>query len=279
MVVLSFADGYSDSYYLKVSSPKQANLVLGTSKCAQGLQPQALESVLHLPFYNYAFSIYASPYGNVYLNSIKNKLDTSATNNISILTVDPWSLCSMTDAPNDSTAFRENKSFLNSVTNVSKRPNFKYLIHYFEGCYYKILLKDSPALLHSDGWLQVSINDDSTSVEQRTRFTLKDYESKLATYTFSELRYTYLLKTIDYLRQYGKVYLVQLPVDPRLSDIESTLMPDFDLILRGAVEKSDGYLDLTRYNEKYTYTDGSHLDANSGREVSLYIAHWINELN
>jgi hypothetical protein len=277
LIILSFADGYSDPYYLKVSSPRKANLMLGTSKCAQGLQPHSMQNILNKSFYNYAFSIFVSPYGSTYLNSIKNKLDTTITDNISILAVDPWSLCSMTDDPDDSSGFRENRSFLNYLINVNQSPNYKYLVRYFEGCYYRILLKNSPALLKNDGWLDVTLNDDSMSIRQRTQFTIKTYEEKLKQYRFSDLRYTYLLKTINYLQTFGKVYLVQLPVHPNLSNIEHQLMPDFNTILQSVIEKSDGYLDLTIDNSKYTYTDGVHLDKKSGREVSEQIANWIKE--
>ena len=40
LAVFYVADGYADSFYLKISSSKQKNLILGTSKAAQGVQPQ-----------------------------------------------------------------------------------------------------------------------------------------------------------------------------------------------------------------------------------------------
>lgn len=279
VLIFSFTEGNSDPYYLKLSSPKKSNLILGTSKSAQGIQPEALKAILNKDFYNYSFAIFASPYGEVYLKSIKNKLDTSSFDNSFILSIDVWSLCSLTEDPNDSLHFRENSSFLSGIKNVNSSPNFKYLINYFESSYYNLAVNTSPALLHKDGWLEVSLSDDSLSIQNRTAFTIKDYNESIKNYKYSSLRLKSLLSTIDYLKKYGSVYLVKLPIHPKLSEMESELLPDFDFVIQPAIEKSDGYLDMTIYNEGFNYTDGVHLDKKGGREVSTIIANWIKNLN
>jgi hypothetical protein len=107
------ADGHADSFYEKISSPKQKNLILGTSKAAQGVQPEILKKQLNQEFFNFAFTLQSSSYGKVYLQNIQKKLDTtSSTSQDFILTVDPWSISSSTKNPNDSLSFRENNSFL-----------------------------------------------------------------------------------------------------------------------------------------------------------------------
>lgn len=275
-VVLSLADGYSDPYYLRVSSPRQPNLILGTSKSAQGLQPKYFKNILNKNFYNYSFALSISPYGETYLNSIKNKLDTTQNNYICILTVDIWSISSITKNPNDSLHFREIKSFLKDITNVTKSPNYKYLINYFDGKYYNILLKKSPSLLNKDGWLEVRLDNENT--ERRTSFTLESYKKKAAQYKFSSLRLKYLLKTISFLKQYGKVYIVRLPVHSRLSIIENELQPDFNSLIKPAIEESNGYLDMMPYNGNYSYTDGVHLNKKSGKDVTNIISNWIKKM-
>jgi hypothetical protein len=275
VIVFSFVNGSSDEYYLKLTTPKQGNLILGTSKAAQGVQPKVLESILNKKFYNYSFSLFASPYGRTYLNSIKKKLDTSTKDNIFILTVDPWSICSLTQNPNDSLHFREKNSFLHSVRNVNRKPNFNYLVHHFQGNYYKIIFNKSPAFLHNDGWLEVNLNIDNNEVKRRIKFTVDDYRKKLTDYKYSDVRFAYLIKTMDYLNAYGKVYLVRLPVDPDLMKVENTLMPDFDAVIQKAIETSDGYLNFSTYNSDYKYTDGVHLNKESGEKLSSEIANWI----
>lgn len=273
--MLSFADGYSDAYYLKVSSPKKTNLIIGTSKAAQGLQPQVLSELLGKDFFNYSFSMYASPYGDVYLNSIKAKLDTSYKDNIFIVTLDTWSLSSATEDPNDYENFRERQAFLGKGIDVNANPNFKYLLNCFENKYFNIFLKDGTAFLHDNGWLEVSLNEDEEAVKRRTVFTIDTYKEYIGDYHFSELRYSYLLKTIEFLNQYGQVHLVRLPIHPDLMDIEQIITPNFNMLIETAIDSSEAYLDLTDYNQGYEYTDGVHLNQSSGEQISHIIAKAI----
>jgi len=55
--ILSKADGNADAFYSKFTSTKKTNLILGTSKAAQGLQPQILTKTAKKEFYNYAFAM------------------------------------------------------------------------------------------------------------------------------------------------------------------------------------------------------------------------------
>ncbi|MDY0237176.1 MAG: hypothetical protein RBR71_14220 [Gudongella sp.] len=272
---MSQADGYADAFYLKFTTPKQSNLIIGTSKAAQGIQPRVLNNILHKNFYNYSFGIYSSPYGSVYLNSIKRKLNEKEDKNIFILTVDPWSICSLNESINDSANFSEVKSFLNDITNVCKKPNFKYLFKHFEGNYYRIFSKNSPFFLHDDGWLEISLNEEQQSRIRRTNFTINDYRKKLDQFGYSSVRFSSLLETIDYLKKFGKVYLVRLPVHPDLMKIEETLMPNFNSSIKLAIGKSNGYLDLASYNSILEYTDGVHLNVASSEIISTTIAQWI----
>jgi hypothetical protein len=174
LVIFSFADGHSDAFYLKFTSSKKSNLILGTSKAAQGIQPDILKSICNDEFYNYAFAIYSSPYGKVYLNSIKNKLDTQNTNQTFILAVDTWSISSLTKNPNDTLNFRENNSCVKGITNPNQKVNYQYLINFFDESYYKILRRKSTAFLHNNGWLEVTLNEDSLSIQRRMEFTITE---------------------------------------------------------------------------------------------------------
>lgn len=272
--VLSQADGQSDPFYLKVSSPKQSNLILGTSKSAQGLQPKYFDSILNTSFYNYAFTIGTSPYGQSYLNSIKNKIDTTVENAIHILAVDIWSLAE--EHPRTTVEFREDQSFIGRLKQVNQDPNYPYLIQHFDGKYVDIVANKSAFLLHDDGWLEVFISEE-TDIEKRTKFTLTSYKKKQHRYRFSEDRLNALIETINYLKQHGKVYLVRLPVHPSLASIENRLEPNLNTLIQNAIHASDAFWDLSSYNSKFSYTDGVHLDKHSGAELSQMIARWIAE--
>lgn len=273
--LLSQADGYSDPYYLRFTTPKQTSLIIGTSKAAQGLLPDAINKTLHRDHYNYAFDQSKSSYGPKYLESIKRKLTQKQHNGIFIVTVDCWSIANKGKKPNDTIHFSENHSCVGAMKTVDKNPNFEYLTKYMSGNYYRILFKSQVTLLHENGWFEVSLDMDAKSVNRRTKSTLLGYEKYGSIYNYSQVRFDYLMQTIDFLNQYGDVYLVRLPVSPKLMAIENQFMPNFNALMKQPSEKTCGYLDMTTKNESYRYTDGVHLSKKSGRLVSETIAKWI----
>lgn len=274
-VVLMQADGNSDASYLKISSPQKRNLIIGTSKAAQGLQPQVLKKVLNKDFYNYAFTLNDSPYGHVYFTSITKKLDTLSHDNTFILMVDAWSLVSYTDKPNDSINFREVESFLNKINNVTQSPNILYLLKGYSNQYYNLLKSDNIIFIHNNGWSEVKLNNNQASVDRRTSFTINNYGHKVGKCNFSENRFFYFQKTIDFLNEYGKVYLVRLPIHSSLLSIEERILPNLNDLIRTKTKGYQGYLDLSVYNNKVSFTDGVHLNKESGEYISKHIAEWI----
>lgn len=283
MWVLSLVDGYSDPFYLRFTTPKQHNLLLGTSRAAQGLVPAVFDEQLHKKFYNYSFTIGHSPYGPVYLESIKRKLDEDEKDGIFILAVDPWSISSTSVNPNDSTKFRELDRCLDNTKIVDMNPNFIYLRENFGGNYYKLLYPKKRSdkysvFLHNDGWLEVTLPMDSAEVNRRVLKKMKIYrENNLKKFKYSSFRLNYLQKTIIFLRKQGKVYLVRLPVHPKMIKIENELMPNFEDLINEVVPLSNGYLNMTLENNLYMCTDGNHLYKESGKEASKNIAIWIKQ--
>lgn len=275
--VLSQADGYADPYYLKFTSPKQSSLIIGTSKALQGLNPETINKILDVNMYNYSFDISKSPFGPKYLESIKRKLSSRNRNGIFIIAVDCWSIYSRNSDPNDVLNFCENTTCVGEMTAVDQHPNFQYLTRYMTGNYYKIVYRPTVTLLHDNGWLEVSLAMDSASVARRTKNTLVEYKKYQQIYKFSEVRYDYLLRTIDFLDDYGDVYLVRLPISSKLMMIENRLAPNFKDLMKLPSEKSCGFLDLTDKNDLFSYTDGVHLSEVSGKLVSAEIANWIKK--
>ncbi|GGF51603.1 hypothetical protein [Echinicola rosea] len=270
---------YTDPFYLRFTSHKQKNLILGTSRAAQGLQPEIFKERLGLEIYNYSFTLSHSPYGKVYYESIVKK-HNKEKNGVFILAVDPWSISSWCNDPNDLAKFRENELSLGITHNVNMYPNFEYLLKNLKGNYKDILLpRTRKVFLHHDGWLEIKdIPMDSLSVSNRINEKLYDYRNKYLLKTkYSKVRYEYLLKIINYLSDYGEVYLVRLPVHFKMMEIEEELMPNFNNTIKDAIKNSQGYLDLTEYNSRFKYTDGNHLHKSSGIEVSQLVANWIEE--
>ncbi len=276
--VILQADGHADPFYLRFTTPRQSSLILGTSKAAQGIQPAVLNKILSRnDMYNFAFTIDHSAYGPTYLKAIKKKLSPHTNDGIFILSVDPWSISSTTKDPNDTSQFIESRLCLGNTPKVDSHPNFSYLYENFNGNFFNMLWSNSPTYLHKDGWLEITVAMDSFSVHQRIKKGIKMYKDiHLKRYHFSNIRFTYLLKTIDFLKEHGAVYLVRLPVPSEMMKIETDLMPDFDNKMQEIVQKTSiNYLDLTPSNSQLTFTDGNHLYKQSGEMVTRLIAQWI----
>lgn len=273
IIIFIQADGTTDPYYLRFTSDKQSSLIIGTSRSAQGIIPDEVEKEVSESFFNYSFTVASSPYGPTYLNSIKRKLNTNQKG-IFIVTVDPWSL-SVNNKSNS--IITENDRMLEKMNLVNVNPNFEYLLKCYSQKYYKIFSKknSSTMLLHKNGWLEINVPMDEESIKKRTDIKIESYNQYLTSKTFSEERYNYLKSTINFLNQHGKVYLVRLPIDNKMMSIENKFMPNFNLKIFDLQPITSGYLDLTRYNSNFTYTDGNHLHKNSSKIVSKMIGEWI----
>ncbi|GGG40292.1 hypothetical protein [Bizionia arctica] len=278
--VFSKADGRFDPFYKRFTSSKQSSLILGSSRAAQGLVPSVFNEELNKDgFYNYSFTFNTSPFGPTYLNSIKNKFNEESTNNIFIISVDPWVLVSDGLDPENALQFDESENFLGKVTSVNSNPNLSYFVNGFTDLYVKVLINNSNFLLHDDGWLEVSIKQDSLQLEKNLSSSIDNYTQKLETYQFSELRLDYLKQTILFLKPFGEVYLVRLPIHEKMKAIEYQIMPDFDARINKLSEiTSVKYINLYNEDGLYQFTDGHHLTKESAMMVSEKVANFIKNI-
>ncbi len=296
LIIFHKADGNFDPFYMRFTTPKQSSLILGTSKAAQGLKPSVLNRELNRnDVYNYSFTLRLSPYGPTYLKSIKRKLKESSNKGIFILTVDPWSIFADSKTPNDLKTFEEKSKFLNFIKSTDKKPNYSYLINGYEDMYIKILYNKSLMFLHSDGWLEVHIDNfknkknrkkpnhrslyfDSLRHKRHIDASINRYLKKKATYNFSEIRIKYLKKTIQELKLKGDVFLVRLPVHEDMIEIENSIMSNFnDEMEKISNEFEIDYFNLTYLNSKCIFNDANHLNRESAAYVSKELAKMINQ--
>ena len=276
--IMSLADGYTDAFYLRFTTPKQNNLIIGTSRASQGIQPRVFDSLLNKTIYNFAFTIAHSPYGPTYYDKIKKKLKKGTKNGMFIVAVDPWSISSRTQDPNDYNNFKELKLCLGNTFSANINPNIEYLVKNFDGQYLSLLTQNkSDYYLHDNGWLEVSVEMDSSASKLRLNKTIKRYNKNLNIYKFSSYRLQYLEKMIEFLKQHGKVYLVRLPMHNEIMLIEEKLMPDFNKKINAVVQRADAYYDFTNKNSEFMYTDGNHLFKDSGKLISEQIAILIDK--
>jgi len=277
-----FEGGFSDAYYLRLTTPKQQSLVVGTSRAAQGIMPTVLNKMLsgHYthPVFNYAFTVTHSPYGKAYFKSIKNKLDTTVRDGLFIVTVDPWSL-SASRKENETHVFEEQNTFMGGVANVSANPNLDYLLNYYGEPFYTIISDrffPRPMHLHEDGWLQVTVAMDSNSVAKRKTQQLREYTKKAKELQFSDGRLDFLEKTLGYLKGHGDVFLVRLPVSREMLQVENSLKADFNSSMQSLASRyAIPFLDMTQSCNDCIFNDGHHLNQKSSPEVTAYIAEQI----
>lgn len=286
LFVFLLANGSTDPYYLKLTTPVQQSLIIGTSKAAQALQPSIFDEIIYPEkqkhFYNYSFSLDDSPFGPVYLQSIQKKLAHDAKDGIFVVTVDPWSLSGGENEIADTLQFRDAKGCLSGLYSVTMNPNIFYLLNSYSNSYYQILVNykfQKREFLKKDGWLEIRVPMDSNSVKKRTAGKVGYYKDEmLKRYTFMPERYDYLIKTIKFLQQHGEVFLVRLPVTEGIFEVDDAAMPDFDSKMEDISKKYNvPYLNYRTRPHEFEYTDGNHLYKTSGAVVSEEIANWILE--
>ena len=298
LILGALANGSTDNFYLRFTSSKQNSLIIGTSRSAQGIHPNILDSVLNLEenngIYNYSFSINNSSYGKEYYYAIKNKINESAKNGLFIITVDPWAISSDTTL-NDNEIDIE--SIFYSKKHYNSYPNYEYLITNYKKGWGNILLKriESNILirnrnslsnikgaftcLRKDGLLEVYTSMDSTYVKQNIQKKVYNYNTSMSSNKFSKFRFLYLRKTIQLLKKHGEVYLVRMPVHTSLFKIEDSFDPQFDKRIMNLANKTNvDYLNFADNATQYSYTDGNHLYINDAKIFSNQLAERIKIL-
>ena len=298
LILGALANGSTDNFYLRFTSSKQNSLIIGTSRSAQGIHPNILDSVLNLEenngIYNYSFSINNSSYGKEYYYAIKNKINESAKNGLFIITVDPWAISSDTTL-NDNEIDIE--SIFYSKKHYNSYPNYEYLIKNYKKGWGNILLKriESNILirnqnslskikgaftyLRKDGLLEVYTSMDSTYVKQNIQKKVYNYNTSMSSNKFSKFRFLYLRKTIQLLKKHGEVYLVRMPVHTSLFKIEDSYDPQFDKRIMNLANKTNvDYLNFADNATQYSYTDGNHLYINDAKIFSNQLAERIKIL-
>lgn len=275
--VLLQGNGHTDSHYLKFTTPRQENVILGTSKAAQGMRPEFFKEVLGRDFYNYAFTINHSPYGPTYLRSIQRKVHAPDKNGVFVVTVDPWSISTLSKTPNDPIKFYEDGLTVGNMRFVNLKPNPFYFLKNYNYSLLRVMTQaPRQTFLHDDGWLEVTVKMDTTNYGKRYRHKIRDYKKNLVNYNYSTLRVEYLRETVEWLNERGEVYLVRLPVDPMLYAIGNEQVPVFDSIMQSLEPISEGYWDMNRDTTvQYQTTDGNHLHKDGGEKASREVADWI----
>lgn len=278
------ADGRTDPFYLRLANDRQSSLIIGTSRAAQGLKPDILSAALppaagHPLLFNYAFTVDHSPFGPTYLNAIEGKLTkTAGTNGLFIVAVDPWSL----STERGTRHLREADFPLHGQIMFNGRPNYEYLARNYPSGWGSLIAgpkhaPDTTMVLHKNGWLEIRVPMDAASISERTGSKVRDYARKASASEPSALRVAYLRRTLELLHDRGRMVLVRIPICHALERLENSYWPGFTSLMQQIAEEHHiTYIDMMPERERFTYTDGNHLDSISAARLSVDLAHRIN---
>lgn len=282
--VFIMENGTADPFYQRFVTPKQEALILGNSKAAQGIVPSILNDELAAVYsgklYNYSFTVYSSPFGPAYLESVKNKLAEYDETRYFIITVDPWSISSDIDDPNNPEKFEENDRFISDIKDVSTSPNIPYLVKWFSKSYYEIILmrlKNNLSILNEDGRFRTGDNVSKNEIDLQRKVMVSFYNDYLSRYSYSELRYDYLQETIKFLKDQGDVYLVRMPLHTDILKIEEKVDSNFDQRIELLSIYFDvPFFDYSQNSINYEFKDGLHLTQKSAERFSDQLAESIS---
>jgi hypothetical protein len=267
-----------DDFYYRFTTAKAHSLILGGSLAGQGIHPDVINKQIcneENRIINHAFAVGPSSYGPNYLKEIAQKLDKNSTDGIFIVEVSPWTLVSDND-DDDSTQFYEvqNKLFVGNLESSSSNPNFGYLIHHWENRFepfsrmFKYLIRyKGMAVLHADGWLEITTSMDSVSTNKRIKRSLQETMNR--NLYLSNTRLNYLEKIIRYIDKYGEVVIIRMPVTRQMAAIEYQKYPNFDSIIHNiAVKNKVPYFNFSSLSGQFRTVDAYHLYKEDGAKFT-----------
>jgi len=284
--IILFADGKIDRSYLKLTTGKQNSLIIGASRGAVGIKPSLFNDNNYYfegPLYNFCFIMNESPYGPGYLNAIKNKLHADTKDGLFILDVSPI-VVSYKYTENTSESVEklwEADGFMNKLYFFNFNPNFDYILKSYAQPYYFMFMRRfiSNMTIKDDGWLEIkNIPMDSVNLNKRKQKCFHQYKTEfLLQHKFSKIRFNYLAETVKYLSHHGSVWVVRLPVDKTLYEMELNYMPDFDSKIEEMAKANNiKYINLVKDYESYHTYDGNHLYFKSAEAVTKEILKYVS---
>lgn len=277
----TYADGNTDDNYRHFTGPKPSNIILGDSRGSQALVPDVLDGKFKdRKFDNFSLNLTESPYGKVYFEAVKKKLNPDTKNGIFILTVDPWNV-SIGNNVKSEKDYSENVSALADVHFYDMSPNYEYLLKHYTRSWFNIFREReavvrSNTYLHKNGWMEVTVDVHPDTLKVREASKIRQYEDFVKTQKVSQDRLNAFEDIIKYLKNKGTVYIVRIPGFKGIMDIENRYSPDFSERIQAIANKNNvKFFDFSSRYNKYIYTDGNHMYKESSKVFTGQIADSI----
>ena len=280
---INLTKGIVDFNYHKYTYQSNS-LIIGMSRARAGIVPSILEKELKneisRPFLNFAFERTQSEYGETYLNAIKQKIDTIKLNGLFILSVSPGSLLisnNFSNIPKDI----DKHTILGKMTTFNKSPNLEYVRKCYQNSLYRGFIKPhTNHTIHNDGWVEFKGSNSQSKNRNHSLLneTKNGYELGIKRMKPSKYRLDYFEKTISYLKKYGEVVVVRLPIDPVFLNYELDYWNSFDDTILGISERHNvKYLNYSKQPDLYKTYDGSHMYSESAKRFTKTLCDSIKK--
>lgn len=267
---LAFAfipSGRMGDVYERITSPLQSSIVIGTSRAAQAVNPEIINSRLKTayftPLYNFAFHLDASSYNEVYETAIYKKLAPCINRrNIFVIAVDPWAVRKLDSVPREL-----------DLHSYSQSPNMEYIAKNFSRSWFSPLPTHS--FVNKYGRTEVDyVPKTKEEWEKRVDMRLAAYIDMAKKYCYDQNSQYVLERIIDTLKKRGDIFLVRIPVSKPMRNLENKICPDFDDRMFTISKKhAIAYFDFKKAD--YKTTDGNHMTQSEGNRFSKELADSI----
>ncbi|MEK6153514.1 hypothetical protein WIW50_09650 [Flavobacteriaceae bacterium 3-367] len=270
-LVLVRYGGYVDYFYEKFTSPRASSLILGDSRSLQGIQPEVIKQYFNnteveRPILNYSFTLKQIAYGRPYTESIKRKLDSTTKNGLFIISVHPFTLSNRTaQHEEEEGVFFEANMPPHNMRYVNNSPNYEYLFKNWDYFHFRGIIRKS-SKTHKDGWLEeTNLPDDKKLLQQWKQNQVSLYGGFSEKWKKSPVRMAHLEELCNYLNKHGEVFMLRMPIDDDLLQIENAYWENFDKDMDKLSKKLHvGYINFNTSENRFQTYDGIHIDKFAG---------------
>ncbi|GEM_PF-3144128 len=257
---------------------KAEHLILGVSRAKVGLVPEVLKEELQLDgeVLNFAFTGLVSPYEERYVKLAMRKVKKAGKNQsgLFILSVNPGNLTKNTKKNRNPPPIY--KLFL---VNVSPNPDYLFRnINRTEPFLFSLLAappEETPMFVaHTDGWGE---RTRSSAIPDEEIY--KKYSASIGDRGLSREYLENLCRLTRYLKDYGEIVLIRMPVKSGMAKIEDESVPDFNQQLSELAASCGAvYLNYLDSGGAYEFSDPHHLLNTGARSFTLKLSEELKTL-
>lgn len=282
----------SDNNLIRLFPQTNNGLIAGTSRSAQGIDPNKLsEHCTRLEgLFNFSFNVTDSPWSKQYRRAINWQSEhTQSQSPTFILSVDPWSLRNDTEEPSQFLNAASDSKLITTLryalttpplTTISdKKEISKAIADRIRR--FKWNEPDTLPGLTSAGWLANTRFRDSSFTQWAIVDRINLYRAQYPRTTKwpTELSMSSLTESIELLtKQFpeGQIILLRMPTTVEMQDLEQETFPEFNTIMVGLALNNDiPYIDANGFSESFRFNDAHHLYHSGASEFSQFLGDTI----